>query len=628
MAAGQCSQPGPRRAHLLGILYLWTTVSVTTTTTAAAGFFSSAPPRLNNNYRRRRHRNLHNNLSPPSFATQQQQQQQGLGRNTQRFRMYRDGSDGLNGEESSSNSFSDENLSSSLPSPSLLSKPNETKYRMLKDLMWVRETLEDLTAAEFALSVEGAVEATESEETGKKKRDVDYEKLLNQLNRRLRDMGCTGVELDPMIIAATEENDYGNDNVLSDPVAPLNCDVEPGMGMGSSVYDDEQRGALLERLARTRELLIRVVQRQASGGIKGGSSEEEKNNVEETFSIPDLPEFGDLEVPSLVDIPKEPLTQSNDEDSVVSDATAGAGGPKLYVREDGTVDWDGALQDQAALRKFGTSVWARINGRDPEEMKGEDTEDPEATKTKEKTGPTAKIPETPEIKKEALRLSVLESELAQMEASQIALLSSSLAAGQAVANVNLATLEPAQRSEIQFSVKALEKKKEEVAFQRLILELERIYSYLVREVGNPALNGYIPLQDRLNVAEFGLLESQIDSFQTLVLMDDDGYNETIATIAAGVDEDVLAVVMEQVTDLKRRLGIDYYVAGFSWDSDAVRVRLKSLLEQLRKSVAFYIKGCRLLWDDLVFCLSLVNRAAQGYTLKPREVRTLRYVFYA
>merc|ERR1712176_128803 len=38
------------------------------------------------------------------------------------------------------------------------------------------------------------------------------------------------------------------------------------------------------------------------------------------------------------------------------------------------------------------------------------------------------------------------------------------------------------------------------------------------------------------------------------------------------------------------------------------------------------KGTRLFWNDLVYCISLILRAAGGYTLKPREVRNLRRTF--
>jgi hypothetical protein len=290
-------------------------------------------------------------------------------------------------------------------------------------------------------------------------------------------------------------------------------------------------------------------------------------------------------------------------------------GPKLYVRDDGTVDWDGALQDQAALGKFGTAVWARINGRDPESIdettlvegagagSGSDHGKPKAV--------MAKIEDTQQIKEARERLNTLSEELTRMEKSHTALLSSAISAGQAVANVNLATLGPALRSNIRESAEAMEKMNEEVSLQTLIYELERIYTYLVGELGNPALNGYIPLQDRLNVAEFGLLESQIDSFNRL--------------LEAGeyVDADVLSVVMDQLTDFKRRLGIDYYVTGLSFDREAIMRYLGELTVKSKKGLAFYVKGVQLFWNDLVFCLSLINRAAQGYTLKPREVRTIR-----
>lgn len=188
---------------------------------------------------------------------------------------------------------------------------------------------------------------------------------------------------------------------------------------------------------------------------------------------------------------------------------------------------------------------------------------------------------------------------------------SALKAGQAVANINLATLEPSLRSKIRLSSEKLEKKSEELSYQTLIYELERIYTYLSGELGNPDSKGYIPLQDRLNVAEFGLLESQVDGFNRLLEM---GEN---------VDTDVLAVVLEQVTDFKRRLGIDYYVTGVTFDRQAIQRWLGDLLKQTKAGLAFYVKGCELFWNDIVFSLTLIGRALQGYTLKPREVRNLR-----
>jgi hypothetical protein len=319
--------------------------------------------------------------------------------------------------------------------------------------------------------------------------------------------------------------------------------------------------------------------------------------------------------------------------------------PSLYVRNDGTVDWDGALQDREALKEFGSAVWARINGRNPSSLEdGEKGAAAHGDKSAENKSPvvTAKIKETPEIVEARNELTRLSEEFGDMQFAHTALLSSGtfevhtketpwldlhikysillfcrelpiagIRAGQAVANVKLASLDPDLRNRIRESAEALALEEQKVSFQTLIYELERIYTYFATELENPATNGYVPLQDRLNVAEFGLLESQIESFHRE--LDKRGT----------IDEDVLAVVMEQLTDFKRRLGIDYYVTGLTYDREAILTWLNDILRKTKGGLAFYVKGCQLFWDDVVFCSSLIGRAAQGYTLKPREVRNIR-----
>lgn len=476
-----------------------------------------------------------------------------------------------------------------------------SKLRRLKDLMWVRETLEDLTAAEFACTVESTSSA-HSDEGGRsrRKRAVDYEKLLGQLNRRLFDMGCEGTDgggSSASSSASASSSSLPNkqrrarvettDNTADDTLV---CKLKPGVGMGSIVYTQEQRSNLLERILRIRLMLLEVMRGNELELEEEKLTEKSANKAELPFSI-SLPEL-------RVEIPRE-----QDEKSA---------GPKLYVRDDGTVDWDGALQDQAALRKFGNAVWARINGRDPETIEGDEDGNSNAhAHGGGKQEVTARIEETPQIVQARQRLDELKADARKRESEHTGLLASAIREGQAVANVKLAALEPEQRNRIRASAEALALVREKVTHQTQVYELERIYTYLMREIGNPALKGYIPLQDRLNVAEFGLLESQIDNFNRQLEAGD------------GVDADVLAVVMDQLTDFKRRLGIDYYVTGLSFDGEAIRRWLAELLEKTKKGLAFYVKGVQLFWNDIVFCLRLINRAAQGYTLKPREVRYIR-----
>ena len=131
---------------------------------------------------------------------------------------------------------------------------------------------------------------------------------------------------------------------------------------------------------------------------------------DEEFKI-NLPEIPDLRV----DIPKENDSPPNS-------------GPKLYVRDDGTVDWEGALQDRAALRKFGKAVWARINGQTPDELgddEDDETEDkPGVENTHQPKAVTAKIEDTPEIKEARDQLLSLQNELRDKQKSHTALLNS------------------------------------------------------------------------------------------------------------------------------------------------------------------------------------------------------------
>lgn len=327
-------------------------------------------------------------------------------------------------------------------------------------------------------------------------------------------------------------------------------------------------------------------------GITKGHEEQEKEKGDD-FGI-QMPEMPDLSI----EVPIEENSTST--------------GPKLYVRDDGTVDWDGALQDRAALKKFGSAVWARINGQNADDIsEDDDVDEKSGGHGHEKPAVTVKIEDTPEIVKARAELNSLKAQLRDFQRSHTALLSSGISAGQAVANVNLASLNPDLRSKIRASAAKLEKMEEQVSFQTLVYELERIYTYLATELGNPSAKGYVPLQDRLNVAEYGLLESQIEGCSRDMEM------------KGAIDEDILAVIAEQMTDFKRRLGIDYYVSGLSYDKEAIQIWLADVFEQAKSGIAFYVKGTRLLWNDLLYSLSLIARAAQGYTLKPREVRNLR-----
>lgn len=120
--------------------------------------------------------------------------------------------------------------------------------------------------------------------------------------------------------------------------------------------------------------------------------------------------------PTTFSIPIPEITLPKEEDDPY------ALGPKLYVRDDGTVDWDGALQDRSALQNFGTAVWARINGQNPEFV-----DESVVVEEKNEHAPkavTVRIEETDAIREERAALNVLQLEYGEMETAHTALLNS------------------------------------------------------------------------------------------------------------------------------------------------------------------------------------------------------------
>jgi len=109
-----------------------------------------------------------------------------------------------------------------------------SKFRQLKDVMWIREALEDYTAAEFALSVEQQYSDNGSQTSFSpsansrktKKRAVDYEKLMAQLTKRIEEMTCQ-----PFV-------DYEGDNDI--------LQLDENLGMGRYAYTNEERTMLME----------------------------------------------------------------------------------------------------------------------------------------------------------------------------------------------------------------------------------------------------------------------------------------------------------------------------------------------------------------------------------------------
>jgi len=308
-----------------------------------------------------------------------------------------------------------------------------SKLRQLKDRMWVREALEDVTAAEFAtsLSVEteqevgtGAGTTTDRagakiwERKGKSKRAVDFDNILDKLDVRIEEM-C--VLSSPEVAAEMDQTCHilsrrvptsGEDGEATFEMENTCYSLAQDMGMGSVVYTPEQREALLKQLIGTRKKLVSFIQGRGRG------EEEEEDDIDGI---------------------REQLLKKTNEDET-GGTTADSNGrkdassattfdPSLYVREDGTVDWDGALQDREALKKFGGAVWSRINGQEPDmdggtDGSGEgDKEETDEFQAHAKAV-TAKIEETEAIRAKRDQRDVLMGELQKLEEEHTRLLNS------------------------------------------------------------------------------------------------------------------------------------------------------------------------------------------------------------
>lgn len=124
-----------------------------------------------------------------------------------------------------------------------------SKLRTLKDRMWVREALEDLTAAEFACSLSGNNE--EKEKKANNKRAVDFENVLTKLDRRIEDMcvlSTYGEEDSSCIVSypltwdgEITDVEAGKSTKIGDECWTLKKEL----GMGSVTYTDDQRSALV-----------------------------------------------------------------------------------------------------------------------------------------------------------------------------------------------------------------------------------------------------------------------------------------------------------------------------------------------------------------------------------------------
>ncbi len=89
-----------------------------------------------------------------------------------------------------------------------------------------------------------------------------------------------------------------------------------------------------------------------------------------------------------------------------------------------------------------------------------------------------------------------------------------------------------------------------------------------------------------------------------------------------IDDDELNLIISELNDLKGRLGlVTSSVTAMDWGSLGVVVT--DGISKIKEGLTFYGDGTKILINDVIYGWKLLLRAVQGYTLKPREVNSVR-----
>jgi len=176
------------------------------------------------------------------------------------------------------------------------------RIQNIKDISLYKEVLKDVTASEFALQLEV--------KTSRENAKIDYEMLIAKLRQHAEVLIARGRAADATLIArieATTERLVELDRSLA----------EAGAGATGS----------------------------SSSSSSGGSSSSNSVKAVADPATPDLlKEAADAMDTKRVRELKESL--------------------RVIVREDGSVDWDGATAAGKEVAKFGTELWERLNGKE------------------------------------------------------------------------------------------------------------------------------------------------------------------------------------------------------------------------------------------------------------------------
>ena len=346
------------------------------------------------------------------------------------------------------------------------------RVKRIKELSTQKEILNDLTAAEFALTLDMSSKDEEQYQESK----IDFEKLIHRLDR------C---------ISVLKKNPSTN--------------------------------GLNERVLKTKSDLVEAFEKLKANRLEITSH---SNNTSTSKSSSALKAF---------------RLNSSAEKTEVTAATPQSSKEKvgLFVREDGTIDWDGAIASGKEVAKFGAELLERLNGK--EEQEG----------LPSLADLFGQVQERAPENEETLRLSLrVDQAKAELTAINEQLASIKLRLREAKKEAMEVTKEDLQMLRILSSKKRDGEQK--VLLYTLDLDMERICLFLQTELESTI----VPNDQRLFVAEVALIDKQLSALFSNLKLPSRDKADSDDDLVSLVDADELTLIANQVSYLKSRLGLD------------------------------------------------------------------------
>eukprot|EP01036_Dinobryon_divergens_P033785 gene33785-43656_t len=434
------------------------------------------------------------------------------------------------------------------------------RVQRLKDLSLQKEILKDVTAAEFALRIEVS-SSSEPQETATTAA-IDYGKLISKLEENIE-----------TISNRPELNNLG--------------EKEPSQEVVNDI------GAISSQRSINLTTRIVHVKEDLELAAKG---------------LPPKHMADYLSEGNIVESVQEPSTAT----ATITSPGNGIRGLRILVREDGTVDWDGAIASGREVARFGAELWERLNGKEKEEG---------LPSLAEIFGQAeVKSIETDEIK--SLKAIVSESKQDVSDAVTTRnILREKLRELRRAGDVEVSQEDVQTLRQLDVRIKELEKR---LKLYTLNLDMEKVCEYIQQELDSSS----DPADQKLFIAEVALIDKQIMTMASglinmspplgnnisqsgIASLSDDKTDQMISNLISLIDDDELNLVYGELIDLKSRLGLDTQLAP-AMDWGTLGVFVKETINKINE-------GTKVLVGDVQYAGVLLIRAIRGYT----EVNALR-----